>query len=72
MYATTSIDGLPAIQRDGRNVLSVWNLDWDFAVELCQLLNELEGHETELVLTEGDRKWLAAMDRAFNVKVQHA
>jgi hypothetical protein len=72
MYSTKSVDGLPAIQYDGRNVLSVWNQDWNFAHELCELLNELADQPPELLLTEGDRKWLKAIDRAFKGKVKHA
>jgi hypothetical protein len=72
MYSTRSVNGLPAIQYNGRNVLSVWNQDWDFAHELCEVLNELEDQQPELLLTESDRKWLKAIDRAFKVKVQHA
>lgn len=72
MYVTKSVDGLPAIQRNGRNVLSVWDEDWGFAGELCELLNEREGPQPELLLTKSDRKWLKAMDRAFKTKVKHA
>jgi len=72
MYSTKSVNGLPAIQHDGRNVLSVWNRDWDFAHELCELLNQLEDQPLELLLTECDRKWLKAIDGAFRGKVQHA
>ncbi len=72
MYVTKSVDGLPAIQRNGRNVLSVWDQDWDLAVELCELLNKHEGQQPKLLLTKSDRKWLKAIDHAFKVKVQHA
>ena len=27
-----------SIQRNGRNALLVWDQDWDFAYELCELL----------------------------------
>ena len=72
MYSTKSVNGLPAIQYEGRNVLSVWNQDWNFAFELCELLNELEDQPPGLLLTENDRKWLKSMDRAFKGKVQNA
>ena len=71
MFSTKSVEGVPAIQRNGRNVLSVWNQDWDFANEICDLLNSFED-DPEIFLTEHDRKWLKAMDRAFSTKVQHA
>jgi hypothetical protein len=71
MYSTKSLNGLPAIQYNGRSVLSVWNQDWNFAFELCQLLNQLEDQPPELLLTECDRRWLKAMDHAFQGKVQH-
>src|SRR5208337_3473795 len=41
MYGTKAINGVPAIQRDGRSVLSVCDQNWDFANWLCALLNEL-------------------------------
>jgi hypothetical protein len=70
MYSTKSLNGFPAIQRNGQNVLSVWGHDWDFANEICELLNSFEG-DPDVFLTEHDRKWLKAMDRAFSRKVQH-
>ena len=70
MYSTRSLNGVPAIQRIGRSVLSVWDQDWDFANEICELLNSFED-DPEIFLTEHDRKWLKAMDRAFSRKVQH-
>jgi hypothetical protein len=72
MYSTKSVDGLPAIQRNGRNVLSVWEKDWDFADQLCELLNKRESRQPKLLLTKSDRKWLKAIDRAFRIKVKHA
>ena len=45
--------------------------DWDFAYEICELLNSFED-DSELFLTEHDRKWLKAMDHAFSGKVQYA
>ena len=72
MYSTKSLNGLPAIQYNGQSVLSVWNEDWNFARELCDLLNELKDQPPELLLTERDRKWLKAIDHAFRGKVQHA
>ena len=71
MYYTKSVNGFPAIQRDGRSVLSVWGQDWEFANWLCELLNELNDTPT-LLLNEHDRVWLKAMDSAFGRKVQHA
>jgi hypothetical protein len=70
MYSTTSLKGVPTIQRDGRNILGVWDQNWEFANEICELLNSLED-DPHIFLTEHDRKWLKAMDRAFR-KVQHA
>jgi hypothetical protein len=70
MYSTASLNGVPTIQRDGHNVLGVWNQNWDFANEICNLLNSLED-DPQIFLTEPDRKWLKAIDRAFK-KVQHA
>lgn len=71
MYSTISLDGVPSIQRNGRSVLSVWDEDWKFAHELCDLLNNLED-ESALFLNKIDRQWLKAIDRAFKGKVQHA
>jgi hypothetical protein len=71
MYSTKSVNGFPAIQRDGQSVLSVCDHDWDFANWLCALLNEL-GHMPELLLSEHDRAWLKQMDHAFGRTVQHA
>jgi hypothetical protein len=71
MYTTTPVNGVPAIQRNGQNVLSVCDQDWDFANWVCELLNEL-GRTPQLMLTERDREWLKAMDDAFRRKVQHA
>jgi hypothetical protein len=62
--ATKAVNGVPAIQRDGQSVLSICDQNWDFANWLCALLNEL-GHMPELLLTEHDREWLNANDRAF-------
>jgi hypothetical protein len=70
MYSTTSLDGVPTIQRNGHNVLGVWDENWDFANEICALLNSLED-DPQIFLTEHDRQWLKAMDRAFR-KVHHA
>src|SRR5208282_3997959 len=71
MYGTKAINGVPAIQRDGRSVLSVCDQNWEFADWLCALLNEL-GHKSELLLNEQDCEWLNANDRAFRRAVQHA
>jgi hypothetical protein len=70
MYSTTSLNGVPTIQRGGRNILGVLDQNWDFANEICDLLNSLDD-DPHIFLTEHDRKWLKAMDRAFK-KVQHA
>jgi hypothetical protein len=70
MYSTTSLNGVPTIQRGGRNILGVLDQNWEFANEICDLLNSLED-DPHIFLTEHDRKWLRAMDRAFR-KVQHA
>ena len=70
MYATKAVNGVPAIQRDGQNVLSVSDQDWDFANWLCALLNELS-HKSELLLNEQDWEWLRAIDRPFRRAVQH-
>ena len=40
-------------------------------VRLCELLNEREGPQPDLLLTKSDRKWLKAIDRAFRTKVKH-
>ena len=71
MYATKTINGVPAIQRDGQSVLSVCDHDWDFANWLCALLNEL-GQKYELLLNEQDWEWLNAIDRPFRTAVHHA
>ena len=71
MYATKTINGVPAIQRDGQNVLSVCDQNWDFANWLCALLNEL-GCKAELLLNEHDRESVNAIDNAFERTVQHA
>jgi hypothetical protein len=65
------MNGIPAIQRDGRSVLSIWNQDWEFAYSLCRLLNELDKN-SELLLNEFDRNWLKALDHAFTKEVHHA
>ena len=71
MYATQEINGVPAIQRDGQNVLNVCGQNWDFANWLCALLNEL-GDKSDLLLNEKDWEWLNAIDRPFRRTVQHA
>lgn len=71
MYATTLVNGFPAIQRDGRGVLSVWGQDWEFANWLCELLNELND-TPKLLLNEQDCRWLKQIDHAFDRNVQHA
>ncbi len=71
MYSTKTVNGFPAIQRNGQSVLSVWGQDWEFADWLCGLLNEL-GHMPELLLNEQDWERLNANDSAFRGTVQHA
>lgn len=71
MYSTKPVNGVPAILYEGRSVLSVWNQDWNFAYQLCALLNGLAEQGPSLLLTQSDRKWLKAIDHAFKVKVRH-
>lgn len=71
MYSTKLLNGIPTIQRDGHNVLAVWDQDCQFASKVCELLNEMAA-EPPLLLNEHDRQWLKAMDCAFGRKVQHA
>ena len=71
MYATKTVNGVPAIQRDGQTVLSVCDRNWEFANWLCALLNEL-GQKSELLLNEQDWEWLNAIDRPFTRTAQHA
>ena len=71
MYSTKSVNGVPAIQRNGRSVLSVCDQDWEFASEVCGLLNCLED-DPQVFFTEHDRTWLKAMDRAFSRRQPHA
>ena len=71
MYSTKSLNGVPAIQRNGRSVLCVFDQDWEFANEVCALLNALDD-DPQVFFTEHDPKWLKTMDRAFSRKVQHA
>jgi hypothetical protein len=70
MYLTTSLNGVRTIQQNGRNILGVWNQNWEFACEICDLPNFLED-DPHIFLTEHDRKSLKAINRAFR-KVQHA
>ena len=71
MYSMKSMYGKPTIQRNGRSVLNVCGDDWEFAHQVCELLNALSD-EPQLLLTEYDWKWLRSLDRAFNTEVQHA
>ena len=71
MYATKTINGVPAIQRDGQSVLSVCHQDWEFANWLCALLNEL-GQQSEFLLNEQDWEWIRAIDSPFRRAAQHA
>jgi len=70
MYLTTSLNGVPTIQRNGRNIVGVWTQNWEFASENCDLPNSPED-DLYIFLTEHDRKWMKATNRAFS-KVQHA
>jgi hypothetical protein len=67
MYATKTVNGVPAIQRDGQSVLRVCNQNWEFANWLCALLNEL-GHKSELLLKEQNWEWFNPNDRTFRRK----
>jgi hypothetical protein len=71
MHATKTVNGVPAIQRDGQSVLNVCDQNWEFANWLCALLNEL-GRKSELLLNGPDREWLQTIDSAFRRTVQHA
>jgi hypothetical protein len=71
LYAAVAVKSVPAIQRKGRSVLSVWDQGWEFANKICERLNSFED-ETEIFLTDDDRKWLKAIDGAFSRKVHHA
>jgi hypothetical protein len=71
LYTAVAVNGNPAIQRNGRGVLSVWRQDWKFTNKIYGLLNSFKD-EPEIFLTEDDRKWLKAMDCAFCRKVHHA
>ena len=71
MYATKTINGVPAIQRDGQSVLGVCDQDWEFADWLCALLNEL-GNKSELLLNQHDREWLKAIDSPSRRAAHHA
>ena len=71
MYVTRAVNGVPAIQRGGRNVMSVCNQDWEFASWLCELLNEL-GRKSELLQTGQDWAWLNANSRIVQETPHHA
>ena len=71
MYSIALLDGILAVQRNGQTVLSVWEKDWEFAHEICNLLNCRED-DPEILLTVPDRNWLKAMDRAFGRELQPA
>ena len=73
MYSTNSLNGIPTIQRDGHNVLAVWDQDWELATQISELLNEFEtkSREPKLVFTQDDKRWLKAMDLAFREKAKH-
>jgi hypothetical protein len=66
MYATKTVNGVPAIERDGQSVLSVCDENWDFANWLCALLNEL-GRKSDLLLNEQDSGY-----RTYRRTAQHA
>jgi len=71
MYSTKFTNGLLTIQRNGCNELRVWDQNWQFANELCELLNELEDGP-KLLLNDEDQKWLKEINGAFCNKVRHA
>ncbi|MFZ0300873.1 MAG: hypothetical protein WAM13_21165 [Candidatus Sulfotelmatobacter sp.] len=71
MYATKTVNGFPAIQRDGRSVLGVCDQNWEFANWLCALLNALGG-KSKLLLNEPDPEWLDAIDGPFGRMAHHA
>jgi hypothetical protein len=71
MYGTKSVNGSPAIERDGQIVLNVCDKNWDFANWLCALLNQL-GRSPGLLLTQRDMELLKAMHRVFGRQVQNA
>ena len=71
MYATKTVNGVPAIQRNGQSVLGVCDQNWDFANWLCALLNEV-GHVPDLLLTQPHRECLKAMHGNSRRKAQHA
>ena len=71
MYSTKFTNELLTIQRNGCNVLRVWDQNWQFANDLCELLNELE-NGPNLLLNEEDQTWLKQINGAFCRKVQHA
>ena len=71
MYATKTVNGFPAIQRDGRSVLGACDQNWEFADWLCALLNALGG-KSELLLNEPDPEWLDAIDGPFGRMAHHA
>jgi len=70
MYATRTVNGVPAIERDGQSVLSVCDQDSEFANWLCALLNEL-GRKSDLLRNDHDRG-LKAFDSPIRRTVQHA
>ena len=70
MYATRVVNGVPAIQRDGKSVVYVRDHNWEFANWLCALLNEL-GHMPELLRREHDGRCLRAIEGTFGRQVQH-
>ena len=71
MYATKTINGVPAIQRDGQSVLRVCQQDWEFANWLCALLNEL-GQKSDLLLNQQDWEWLNPIDSPYRREALHA
>jgi hypothetical protein len=71
MYSTKSLNGFPAIQLEGCDGSVAYGQYWKFALDLCELLKEIEA-EPPLLLHEYDRLCPKAMDRAVSRKVQHA
>jgi hypothetical protein len=71
MYGAKSVNGRPAIERDGQIVLNVCDENWDFANWLCALLNQL-GRNSGSLRTQRDMDRLKAMHRVIGRQVQNA
>jgi len=71
MYSTKSLNGVPAIQQEGWDGSVAYGQYWEFALNLCTRLREIEA-EPRLLLSEHDRLCSKVMDRVASRKVQHA